>query len=136
MTTSNNIELTWILEDEDLEADELESLVQNLSRQALNIVEDVNRVKLDTDSTPKDGFTTKGEGSKSGILNVEINLENIAKFVTWLHERLTGKMAEATIEYGAAKVSFKVNNQKDLAQTLKDAEHFIAAIKALENNHV
>lgn len=134
MSKKYNIEILLILQDNEADEEELELLLQNITGEIEELVEDVNR--LPVEELPKAGnnLKTKGDKTESGILDIKINLDSIKSMTKWLWERLVGTSTEAKIKYKDLEFEFKGKNQKDLAVTMKNMENFIATIAALQSS--
>lgn len=146
MVAPSPIPLTLKLEDADLDAAELESLTRSLQTQLRDLTETIERpivpvepidfVEPVDEATRGADWVSKGEEKQPGILQMEVNLENINKLVSWLYQRLTGKTTKARLSYGEGvnKVEFEFegNNQKDLAATMDDVVKFIERVQEIQ----
>ncbi|NET49889.1 MAG: hypothetical protein F6K09_14475, partial [Merismopedia sp. SIO2A8] len=98
MPDSSPVALQLTLDDPDATPQELERLTQNIQQGANAIAQSVNRVAKVDPGTGE--FILKGDEKQPGLLQMEINLENLTKLFSWLHQRLVGKSTTAKISFG------------------------------------
>ncbi|MGJ3249625.1 MAG: hypothetical protein ACFE0J_00630 [Elainellaceae cyanobacterium] len=136
MSNASDVSLSLALEDPELDRDELETLTQSLRQQLSGITEDIERVPAKR-LTP-DGVVEKGEGNEPGLLQMEVNLENIQKLASWLYQRLAGRSTKARVKYGegstAIEFEFEGNSQKELAATMQDVTEFVEKIAQIQQS--
>jgi hypothetical protein len=143
MVAPSPLPLTLKLEDADLDAAELDALTRSIQTQIQrqDLTETIDRpvVPVEPIEEPTRGgdWVSKGEEKQPGILQMEVNLENINKLVSWLYQRLAGKTTKAKLSFGEGvnKVEFEFegNNQKDLAATMEDVSKFIEKVQQIQD---
>ena len=131
MPDSPPVALQLTLEDPESTHQELERLTQNIQQGTSAIAQSVERVaKVDANTGE---FILKGDEKQPGLLQMEINLENLSKFFTWLHQRLVGKTTTAKISFGTGSrqvtFEFEGQSQQDLRETLDDVADFVERIQ-------
>ena len=137
MPNHSPVALQLTLDDPELRPQELEQLTQTIQRGTRAIAHSVNRVAKVDPSTGE--FILKGDETQPGLLQMEINLENLTKLFTWLHQRLVGKSTTAKIDYiidSNSQVSFEFEgqSQKDLAATLNDVADFVERMQEIQRS--
>ncbi|MEO0490644.1 MAG: hypothetical protein AAFZ49_13965 [Cyanobacteria bacterium J06659_2] len=132
MANTSEVTLSLQLKDSDLDAEELESMTQTMQQQLRDIAEQVERVPL-LQTTPSGELVEKGDKKEPGLLQMEVNLENIGKLAAWIYQRVAGRSTKAKIKFGegaeAVEFEFEGNSQKDLAATLDDVADFMKKIQ-------
>ncbi|MEM9216046.1 MAG: hypothetical protein AAGD25_17080 [Cyanobacteria bacterium P01_F01_bin.150] len=136
MPNNSPVALQLTLDDPELTSQELEQLTQNIQRGTSAIAYSVDRVaKVDSDTGE---FILKGDEKQPGLLQMEVNLENLTKLFTWLHQRLVGKTTTAKINFGTGSrqvtFEFEGQSQKDLAATLDDVADFVERIQKIQRS--
>lgn len=134
MPDASQVALSLRLDDSNLDRAELETLTQSLMPQLQDITEDVERVLVTQLISGE--LVEKGEEKEPGLLQMEVNLENIQKLVSWLYQRIAGRSTKARLKFGegstAIEFEFEGNSQKDLAATLQDATAFVEKITQIQ----
>jgi hypothetical protein len=125
MKAESNVKLTIALSDPDLDAEELDKVTRNLL-QEMNELDEVEQASLvKVEAAP--------EGSKAlagillGILQAEVNVDNIMKVLGFIGDREKGKTIEMELEADGRKLKLKASNQKDLVAAIQAAQEFITA---------
>lgn len=123
MLNTSDIKLTVIFTDPSLSDEEKDGEVQKLLAQMkdLDEIEKVTRVR---DPHPPVG-NMAGGGFLVGLLNAEVNAENIKKVFRFLHERFIGKVIELEVEANGRRLKVKASSQTELLAAIEAAEKFI-----------
>jgi hypothetical protein len=132
------VPLTLALEDPDLDPEELETLTQNTQRQLRDIAEEVQRVPIQDNVRfdSGDDLLAKGDKKEPGLLQMEVNLENLKTVAAWIYQRVAGRSTKAKLKFGegsnAIEFEFEGNNQKDLAATMQEMTLFVEKITQIQ----
>ncbi len=127
MSDAKTVEFHLWVEDEAASDEELQAMTRVI---ATELEEHSARVvPFSAGQVPVMAGIPKGEPGGS-ILDVEINLENIAAFGKWLYGRLVGTSTKAKFEYGGAKFEFDGRNAKELAAVMDEFKGFVTAIES------
>lgn len=125
MKVESNVKLTIALSDSDLDAEELDKVTRNLL-QEMNELDEVEQASLvKVEKAP--------EGSKAlagillGILQAEVNVDNILKVLGFIGDREKGKTIEMELEADSRKLKLKASNQQDLVAAIQATQEFITA---------
>jgi hypothetical protein len=108
--------------DPELNGEEKDKEVQNLLNQFRDLDLCIAHRIPDT-HVPEN---SKAEGSfLVGLLMAEVSFENGKKFISFLYNRLSGKIIELEVEANGKRLKVKANNQSELEHAIAQANLFI-----------
>jgi len=118
-----NIQLIIALSDPQLDEERLQTDTQNILSeiQEFDGVENADLVSVET---AEPGSKSIG-GFLLGILNTEINAENLKSFVGYVGDRLFGKTIKIKAESKGKKINIEVSNVEDLKKALAEVDSFL-----------
>ena len=113
MTENSTVQLTFGIDDPQLDEEDKQDIAQKLLRQLRNLdeIEGVERTQnLESEDGTRSVFSTL-----IGCLTVEVNRKNIGKLLKWLGDRLSDKPIEIRVKVGDKEVSIKASSKEELA---------------------
>jgi hypothetical protein len=126
MANTSNIQVTISLSDFGLDDEDLQSEVENLRSQIIEVdgVEDASLVAVET-APP--GSKALG-GFLIGLLMAEVNPANIKALFGFLSERLGGKPIEMTLKaVDGRELSIKASSKAEFDYAYEKAQEFLKA---------
>jgi hypothetical protein len=121
---SENIKLMIAFKDPDLDADERDEEAQKLLDQ-MREIEEVEAVDRVFDPNPPEGNKAVG-GFLLGLLTAEVNPANAGRLMTFLGDRLSGKVIELDVEANGKKLKVKARSREELTAAIQAAQDFVA----------
>jgi hypothetical protein len=117
-----NIKLTIAFKD--LEADEMDDEVKQLLNR-MEEREDVESVTRVINPNPPECSKTVA-GFLPGLLSAEVNIANAKRLMTFLGDRLIGKVIEIEVEANGKKLKVKASSREELMAAIQAAQDFVA----------
>jgi hypothetical protein len=121
---TENIKLTIAFKDSDLDIEERDEEAQKLLKQ-MQEMEEVEAVSRVLDPLPPKGNKAFG-GFLVGLLTAEVNRANAKRLMTFLGDRLTGKVIELEVEANGKKLKVKASSREELMIAIQAAQDFVA----------
>ncbi|MDJ0795760.1 MAG: hypothetical protein QNJ51_02795 [Calothrix sp. MO_167.B12] len=123
MIAQSNIKLTIALQEPDLDAEQLERRTRILLQDFKELDEVEQASLVQTSETPQ-GSKAFG-GFLIGMLQAEVNIENLQKFLGFVGDRLGGKAIELEVEVNGRKLKLTASSQEELLAAMGAAEKFV-----------
>jgi hypothetical protein len=120
---TENIKLIITFEDPALDAEERDEEAQNLIYQ-MKKMEEVESVTRVIDPNLLEGNKAVG-GFLLGLLSAEVNIANVKRLMTFLGDRLIGKVIELEVEANGKKLKIKASSREELTAAMQVAQDFI-----------
>jgi hypothetical protein len=127
MTDIPTIQLTFAVNDSELEDAERQEIAQKLLRQ-LKQLEEVEKVSRAEDSN-------REEGSRSvlatlvGVLTADVSLENIKTVLSFISDRIPDKPILIKVKVGDQEVEINAKTRKELEEAERVAGNLINTMK-------
>jgi hypothetical protein len=118
-----NIKITITFKDPDLDPEERDEEAKNLLNQ-MKQIEEVESVTRVIDPNLSEGSKAVG-GFLLGLLRAEVNLANVKRLMTFLGERLIGKVIELEVEDNGKKLKVKASSREELMEAIQAAQDFL-----------
>jgi len=128
---SEPLPLILVLTDPNHDAEMIEELTQQyydqLSDTIGDLVEDVVRVAAEPQA--KSAISKGAPQQASGILQLDVNLEQLGKLGQWLYEKLAGKPIRVSLKIGDIAYEIDGVSQKDRQTVMQDMQAFVEKLK-------
>ena len=131
MADKPTIQLTFAVNDPELEDNERQDIAQKLLRQLkqLDEVEDATLAKdLELEAGAKSVLSTL-----VGVLTAEVNIENIQKVFGFIGDRIPNKYILIKVAVGDKSVEIEAKNHKDLLEAEKVAHKLLKQMQKSED---
>ena len=131
MTDARTVQLTFTVNDPELDDEEREKIAQKLLPQ-LKQLDGVEKVGRAEDSNLE-------EGSKSvlatlvGVLTAEVSVENVGKVLGFVGDRLIDKPIIIKVKVGEQEVEIEAKSRKELEEAEKVANNLLARMQRTSN---
>jgi hypothetical protein len=131
MTDARTVQLTFAVNDPELDDKERQEIAQKLLRQ-LKQLDEVEKVGRAEDSNLE-------EGSRSvlatlvGVLTAEVSVENVKKVLGFVGERIPNKPIIIKVKVGEQEVEIKAKSRKELEEAEKVANNLLARMQGTSN---
>jgi len=131
MTDARTVQLTFTVNDPELDDEEREKIAQKLLPQ-LKQLDGVEKVGRAEDSNLE-------EGSKSvlatlvGVLTAEVSVENVGKVLGFVGDRLIDKPIIIKVKVGEQEVEIEAKSRKELEEAEKVANNLLARMQGTSN---
>ena len=127
MTDAPTVQLTFAVNDPELNDEERQEIAQKLLRQ-LKQLDEVEKVGRAEDSNLE-------EGSRSvlatlvGVLTAEVSIENVKKVLGFVGDRLSDKPIIIKVKVGEQEVEIEAKSRKELEEAEKVANNLLARMQ-------
>jgi len=131
MTDARTVQLTFAVNDPELDDEERQEIAQKLLRQ-LKQLDEVEKVGRAEDSNLE-------EGSRSvlatlvGVLTAEVSVENVKKVLGFVGDRLSDKPIIIKVKVGEQEVEIEAKSRKELEEAEKVANNLLAQMQGASN---
>jgi len=131
MTDAPTVQLTFAVNDPELDDEERQEIAQKLLRQ-LKQLDEVEKVGRAEDSNLE-------EGSRSvlatlvGVLTAEVSVENVGKVLGFVGDRLSDKPIIIKVKVGEQEVEIEAKSRKELEEAEKVANNLLARMQGTSN---
>ena len=131
MTDAPTVQLTFAVNDPELDDEERQEIAQKLLRQ-LKQLDEVEKVGRAEDSNLE-------EGSRSvlatlvGVLTAEVSVENVKKVLGFVGDRLSDKPIIIKVKVGEQEVEIEAKSRKELEEAEKVANNLLARMQGTSN---
>jgi methyl coenzyme M reductase subunit D len=131
MTDARTVQLTFAVNDPELDDKERQEIAQKLLRQ-LKQLDEVEKVGRAEDSNLE-------EGSRSvlatlvGVLTAEVSVENVKKVLGFVGERIPNKPIIIKVKVGEQEVEIEAKSRKELEEAEKVANNLLARMQGTSN---
>jgi glucose uptake protein GlcU len=131
MTDARTVQLTFTVNDPELDDEEREKIAQKLLPQ-LKQLDGVEKVGRAEDSNLE-------EGSKSvlatlvGVLTAKVSVENVGKVLGFVGDRLIDKPIIIKLKVGEQEVEIEAKSRKELEEAEKVANNLLARMQGTSN---
>jgi hypothetical protein len=131
MTDARTVQLTFAVNDPELDDEERQEIAQKLLRQ-LKQLDEVEKVGRAEDSNLE-------EGSRSvlatlvGVLTAEVSVENVKKVLGFVGDRIPNKPIIIKVKVGEQEVEIEAKSRKELEEAEKVANNLLARMQGDSN---
>jgi hypothetical protein len=131
MTDARTVQLTFAVNDPELDDEERQEIAQKLLRQ-LKQLDEVEKVGRAEDSNLE-------EGSRSllatlvGVLTAEVSVGNVKKVLGFVGDRLIDKPIIIKVKVGEQEVEIEAKSRKELEEAEKVANNLLARMQGTSN---
>jgi glucose uptake protein GlcU len=131
MTDAPTVQLTFAVNDPELDDEERQEIAQKLLRQ-LKQLDEVEKVGRAQDSNLE-------EGSRSvlatlvGVLTAEVSIDNVKKVLGFVGDRLSDKPIIIKVKVGEQEVEIEAKSRKELEEAEKVANNLLARMQGTSN---
>jgi hypothetical protein len=131
MTDARTVQLTFAVNDPELDDEERQEIAQKLLRQ-LKQLDEVEKVGRAEDSNLE-------EGSRSvlatlvGVLTAEVSIDNVKKVLGFVGDRLSDKPIIIKVKVGEQEVEIEAKSRKELEEAEKVANNLLARMQGTSN---
>jgi hypothetical protein len=131
MTDARTVQLTFAVNDPELDDEERQEIAQKLLRQ-LKQLDEVEKVGRAEDSNLE-------EGSRSvlatlvGVLTAEVSVENVGKVLGFVGDRIPNKPIIIKVKVGEQEVEIEAKSRKELEEAEKVANNLLARMQGTSN---
>ena len=131
MTDARTVQLTFAVNDPELDDEERQEIAQKLLRQ-LKQLDEVEKVGRAEDSNLE-------EGSRSvlatlvGVLTAEVSVENVGKVLGFVGDRIPNKPIIIKVKVGEQEVEIEAKSRKELEEAEKVANNLLAQMQGTSN---
>jgi chromatin segregation and condensation protein Rec8/ScpA/Scc1 (kleisin family) len=131
MTDAPTVQLTFAVNDPELDDEERQKIAQKLLRQ-LDQLDEVEKVCRAEDSNLE-------EGSRSvlatlvGVLTAEVSVENLKKVLGFVGDRIPNKPIIIKVKVGEQEVEIEAKSRKELEEAEKVANNLLARMQGTSN---
>jgi len=131
MTDARTVQLTFAVNDPELDDEERQEIAEKLLRQ-LKQLDEVEKVGRAEDSNLE-------EGSRSllatlvGVLTAEVSVGNVKKVLGFVGDRLIDKPIIIKVKVGEQEVEIEAKSRKELEEAEKVANNLLARMQGTSN---
>ncbi len=131
MTDARTVQLTFAVNDPELNDEERQVIAQKLLHQ-LKQLDEVEKVGRAEDSNLE-------EGSRSvlatlvGVLTAEVSVENVKKVLGFVGDRIPNKPIIIKVKVGEQEVEIEAKSRKELEEAEKVANNLLARMQGTSN---
>ncbi len=131
MTDARTVQLSFAVNDPELDDEERQEIAQKLLRQ-LKQLDEVEKVGRAEDSNLE-------EGSRSvlatlvGVLTAEVSVENVKKVLGFVGDRIPNKPIIIKVKVGEQEVEIEAKSRKELEEAEKVAKNLLAQMQGDSN---
>lgn len=126
MKEEPTIEITFAVDDPELDDEERQQIAQRLLRQ-LRQMDEVDKVERTEDLHPEEGAKF-GLATLVGFLTAKVKNEHIQDFLSFLGDRLQDKPIVINVKVGNKEVKIEAKSRRELQDAEKLAQNLIAAM--------
>ncbi|NEQ24133.1 MAG: hypothetical protein F6K28_34425 [Microcoleus sp. SIO2G3] len=131
MTDAPTVQLTFAVNDPELDDEERQKVAQKLLRQ-LEQLDEVEKVGRAEDSNLEDGSKSV-LATLVGVLTAEVSVENVKKVLGFVGDRLSDKPIIIKVKVGEQEVEIEAKSRKELEEAEKVANNLLARMQGTSN---
>ena len=114
--------------DPNLDGEEIDEEVLNLLGQ-LKALDEIERVSRVPDPSPPQG-SLAGTGFLLGLLQAEVNVENAKRVLSFLGDRLSGKVIKIKVKIDNNEVEVEANSKEELKLAIEQLKGIAESLKS------
>jgi len=131
MTDARTVQLTFAVNDPELDDEERQEIAQKLLRQ-LKQLDEVERVERAEDLSQEEGARVV-LATLVGVLTAKVSVENVGKVLGFVGDRLSDKPIVIKLKVGEQEVEIEAKSRKELEEAEKVANNLLARMQGTSN---
>jgi chromatin segregation and condensation protein Rec8/ScpA/Scc1 (kleisin family) len=131
MTDARTVQLTFAVNDPELDDEERQEIAQKLLRQ-LKQLDEVERVERAEDLSQEEGARVV-LATLVGVLTAKVSVENVGKVLGFVGDRLIDKSIIIKVKVGEQEVEIEAKSRKELEEAEKVANNLLARMQGTSN---
>jgi hypothetical protein len=131
MTDARTVQLTFAVNDPELDDEERQEIAQKLLRQ-LKQLDEVERVERAEDLSQEEGVRVV-LATLVGVLTAKVSVENVGKVLGFVGDRLIDKPIIIKLKVGEQEVEIEAKSRKELEEAEKVANNLLARMQGTSN---